>query len=109
MQKLAVAAAAAATLLATSAGAQTVLKVHSFSGPQAPDQALHLFPWSEKINKAAGGRLKILAVSSLERSPLLPSVPTLVEQGIKDYEMNTWFGFIAPALFTSTFSAPNRW
>ena len=27
----------------------------------------------------------------------MPNVPTLDEQGVKGYEVNTWFGFVAPA------------
>ncbi|MBV8033218.1 MAG: tripartite tricarboxylate transporter substrate binding protein, partial [Betaproteobacteria bacterium] len=49
------------------------------------------------ISQVAGGKLKPLGVTSLARSPLLPSVPTLDEQGIKGFEMTTWFGFIGPA------------
>ncbi len=49
------------------------------------------------ISQIKGGKVRPLGVTSLERSPLLPDVPTLSEQGIKDYEMNTWFGFVAPA------------
>ena len=36
-------------------------------------------------------------MTSLQRSPLLPNVPTLDEQGINGYEVNTWAGFVAPA------------
>ena len=42
------------------------------------------------------GKLKALAVTSRTRSPLLPQLPTLEEAGVKDYEVNTWFGFVAP-------------
>ena len=49
------------------------------------------------IGQIKNGRLKALAVTSLERSPLLPNVPTLDEQGVKDYEVNAWGGFVAPA------------
>jgi tripartite-type tricarboxylate transporter receptor subunit TctC len=49
------------------------------------------------IGQIKEGKVKALGVTSLTRSPLLPNVPTLDEQGIKGYEMNTWFGFIAPA------------
>ncbi|WP_421956440.1 Bug family tripartite tricarboxylate transporter substrate binding protein [Polaromonas sp.] len=45
-----------------------------------------------------GGRLKALAVTSAKRSPLLPDVPTVAEAlGIPDYELNGWFGLLAPA------------
>jgi tripartite-type tricarboxylate transporter receptor subunit TctC len=49
------------------------------------------------IGQIAGGKLKPLGVTSLKRSAQLPDVPTLDEQGIKGYEMNTWFGFVGPA------------
>ena len=43
------------------------------------------------------GRLKPLAVSTRERTPALPDVPTVRESGIKDYEVAGWFGIMAPA------------
>ena len=49
------------------------------------------------INQIKDGKLKGLAVTSLERSPLLPGLPTMDASGIKGYEVNTWFGFVAPA------------
>ena len=49
------------------------------------------------IGQIKDGKVKALGVTSLKRSPLLPNVPTLDEQGIKGYEVNTWFGFVAPA------------
>ena len=42
-------------------------------------------------------RLKPLAVSTRERSPSLPDVPTAMEAGFKDYEVVGWFGLLAPA------------
>jgi tripartite-type tricarboxylate transporter receptor subunit TctC len=49
------------------------------------------------LSQVREGKLKALAVTSLARSPLLPGVPTLDESGVKGYEVNTWFGFVAPA------------
>ncbi len=49
------------------------------------------------IAQIKDGKVKALGVTSLKRSPLLPNVPTLDEQGVKGYEVNTWFGFVAPA------------
>jgi len=43
------------------------------------------------------GTLKALAVTSSERSPALPEVPTLQEAGIPDMAVTTWYGFFAPA------------
>lgn len=49
------------------------------------------------INQIKDNKLKALAVTSLTRSPLLPTLPTLDTSGVKGYEVNTWFGFMAPA------------
>lgn len=49
------------------------------------------------IGQIAGGKLKPLGVTSVTRSKQLPDVPTLDAQGLKGYEMNTWFGFVGPA------------
>src|SRR5439155_14328912 len=49
------------------------------------------------ISQIRAGKVKALGVTSLARSPLLPDVPTLDELGVRGYEVNTWFGFVAPA------------
>lgn len=43
------------------------------------------------------GRLKALAVSTPERVPMLPAVPTVAEQGYPGFDMGAWLGLIAPA------------
>ncbi len=43
------------------------------------------------------GRLRLLGVTTAERSALLPNVPTIAEQGLPGYEVKTWFGVFAPA------------
>jgi tripartite-type tricarboxylate transporter receptor subunit TctC len=43
------------------------------------------------------GRIKAIAVSSAKRSPGLPDVPTFIESGIKDFEIDDWVGLLAPA------------
>lgn len=45
----------------------------------------------------AAGRLRALAVTSPQRSPLLPAVPTVAEQGISGYALDQWHGLLAPA------------
>jgi tripartite-type tricarboxylate transporter receptor subunit TctC len=42
------------------------------------------------------GRLRALAVTTRARSPALPAVPTLIESGFADYEVNGWYGLLAP-------------
>jgi tripartite-type tricarboxylate transporter receptor subunit TctC len=49
------------------------------------------------IGQIRNGKLRALGVTSLERSSLLPTVPTLDEQGIKGYKVDAWGGFVAPA------------
>lgn len=43
------------------------------------------------------GRLKALAVTSAERSPALPDVPTVAQAGVPDYVAESWYGVYAPA------------
>jgi tripartite-type tricarboxylate transporter receptor subunit TctC len=43
------------------------------------------------------GRLKTLAISSAQRSPLLLDVPTIAESGYPGFEAATWYGIAAPA------------
>jgi tripartite-type tricarboxylate transporter receptor subunit TctC len=43
------------------------------------------------------GRLKALGVTSLQRTPRLPEVPTLDEAGLTHFEVTQWYGVFAPA------------
>jgi tripartite-type tricarboxylate transporter receptor subunit TctC len=49
------------------------------------------------LQHAKSGRLKLLAVGSMKRSPLYPDVPTLHEAGLAGFDADTVFGFYAPA------------
>ena len=42
------------------------------------------------------GHLRALAVTSTERLPLLPNVPTVAESGLPGYQATNWFGIFAP-------------
>jgi len=42
-------------------------------------------------------RLKPIAVTSRQRAPLLPDVPTIAESGVPGYDMSPWVGLFAPA------------
>jgi tripartite-type tricarboxylate transporter receptor subunit TctC len=44
-----------------------------------------------------GGRLRVLGVTSLKRSPLAPDVPTVAESGLPKFEYLTWYGMVVPA------------
>lgn len=43
------------------------------------------------------GKLRALAVTSAQRSPALPQVPTVAESGYPGFVVETWFGLVAPA------------
>jgi tripartite-type tricarboxylate transporter receptor subunit TctC len=55
----------------------------------------------ESIPQAANyhkqGKVRALAVTSKERNPALPDVPTVIESGIKGFEVVGFYGFLAPA------------
>jgi tripartite-type tricarboxylate transporter receptor subunit TctC len=42
------------------------------------------------------GKIRVLAVSSTQRSPALPDVPTLAEAGVPGYESGVWYALLAP-------------
>jgi len=44
-----------------------------------------------------GGKVKALAVSSSQRDPALPDLPTISEAGVKGYEVGSWYGLLFPA------------
>jgi len=49
------------------------------------------------MEQIAAGKLRALATGSRTRIEPLPQVPTLAESGYKDYEVENWFGVVAPA------------
>ncbi|ABM38065.1 Bug family tripartite tricarboxylate transporter substrate binding protein [Polaromonas naphthalenivorans] len=49
------------------------------------------------LPQVKAGKLRALGVSSAQRSPLAPQVPTIAEAGVKGYEMGYWFAAYAPA------------
>jgi tripartite-type tricarboxylate transporter receptor subunit TctC len=56
---------------------------------------------AESIPQAAQyhkqGKVRALAVTSRERNPALPNIPTVMEAGIKNFEVVGFYGFLAPA------------
>jgi tripartite-type tricarboxylate transporter receptor subunit TctC len=55
------------------------------------DSIMTLYPITRQ------GRLRALAVSTTQRSPIAPELPTMVEAGVPGYDADAWFGFFAPA------------
>jgi tripartite-type tricarboxylate transporter receptor subunit TctC len=49
------------------------------------------------VGQVKGGKVRAIAVTSAQRSPALPDVPTVNEQGLSGFDDLTWTGFFAPA------------
>jgi tripartite-type tricarboxylate transporter receptor subunit TctC len=49
------------------------------------------------ITHLRSGKLKALGVGAMQRSPLIPDVPTVAESGLPGYAATNWFGIMAPA------------
>ena len=52
---------------------------------------------SNVVPLAREGKLRALAITSIERSPLVPELPTMAESGYPGFEAVPWFGLLAPA------------
>ena len=53
-------------------------------------------PVGEFLPHLSSGKVRLLATSGAARNKFVPSVPTLVEQGLKDMVFGEWFGFFLP-------------
>ncbi len=79
-----------------------VVHVPFKGGPEATTALLagqidYLFAITPTVmGHVKSGRLRALAVTSEQRSDLLPDVPTMIESGVKDFEAVTWFGYSVP-------------
>jgi tripartite-type tricarboxylate transporter receptor subunit TctC len=49
------------------------------------------------VQHIKAGKMKVIGVSGLKRSALLPEAPTVAESGVPGYEVNVWFGMQVPA------------
>ncbi|WP_454689087.1 tripartite tricarboxylate transporter substrate binding protein [Achromobacter aloeverae] len=59
------------------------------------DMMFNVLP--QALAQIKAGKLKALAVTAAQRSPMLPDVPTMQEAGVKGYTATTWNGLLAPA------------
>ena len=77
------------------------------SSPQAMtavlrgDVQMACLPAISVTPQVGSGKVKILAVSTAQRSPFLPDIPTLKEAGV-DVEADAWMGLIAPGQTSET-------
>ncbi len=61
------------------------------------ETALLYDPVLTSLPHVKSGRIRALAVGSVQRSPLLPDVATVAESGLQGFEASSWFGLVAPA------------
>jgi tripartite-type tricarboxylate transporter receptor subunit TctC len=93
----------AGEMLKESAGIDVVHVPYKGGGQAVGDllagQVTFMFPNIPVVHShIKAGKLKALAVASTKRSPALPDVPTIAEAtGLKDLDVSTWFGILAPA------------
>ena len=72
------------------------------SGPQAMTDlmnggiSLYLGGVPVQLPLIKAGKVRALGVSGSKRSPLLPEVPTIIEAGVPGYEVDVWYGLVAP-------------
>ena len=73
---------------ATTAGIQAVVN---------GEVAMGMFNMPTVVSLIRAGKLKAIAVTSERRSEQFPELPTMIEAGFKDFVVDTWLGFGAPA------------
>jgi tripartite-type tricarboxylate transporter receptor subunit TctC len=89
-------------LLATRAGITLTHIPYKGTGPAMTDLLgghilMSFAPIPAVHESAKGGLLRLLAVTSLTRSSLMPEVPTIAESGLPGYEAVLRYGLVAPA------------
>ncbi len=93
----------AAELLQSVAGIQLTHVPYKGASQIVPDLLSGTIPMSMEsslvttLQYVSSGKLRALAVTSAQRSPALPEVPTIAESGYPGFDVETWFGLIAPA------------
>jgi len=66
-------------------------------GLMAGETQLYIVTLASAFVQIKAGRLRPLAVTSRTRSKMALEIPTMIEAGLPDYEVNGWFGLLAPA------------
>ena len=92
----------AAELFNTLAGVKMVHVPYRGSGPaivglMSGEASVMFMPTTNAVPLVKAGRLRALAVTSRERVPAMPELPTVSESGLKGYESSQWYGLLAPA------------
>lgn len=91
-----------AALFAQMADVKLVEVPYRGSGPAAVDAMAGQIPLAlvdlpSALQQIKAGKLLAFAVTSPQRLPMLPDVPTVAEAGLPGYDSTGWFGVVAPA------------
>jgi tripartite-type tricarboxylate transporter receptor subunit TctC len=92
----------AGEMFASATGTQLMHVPYRGSAPALADVMAGHVPLMFDLQATAApnirqGKLRALGVSALERSALLPDVPTMAESGLPGFEVSAWFALLAPA------------
>jgi tripartite-type tricarboxylate transporter receptor subunit TctC len=92
----------AGELFKQRAGVDLVHVPYKGGGPAMPDIlagriASYWATPSTSLQHIQAGKLRTLATTGLKRSPTLPEVPTVAEQGYPGFEAVNWYAFVGPA------------
>jgi len=92
----------AAELFNTLAGVTMVHVPYRGTGPaivglMSGEASVMFMPTTNAVPLIKAGRLRGLAVTSRQRVPAMPELPTVAESGLKGYESSQWYGMLAPA------------
>jgi len=63
----------------------------------AGEVPISINPLPELLGQLDGGAVRALAVTTAQRAPQLPDVPTVAESGVAGYDASVWWGLLAPA------------
>jgi tripartite-type tricarboxylate transporter receptor subunit TctC len=66
-------------------------------GLMSGEASVMFMPTTNAVPLVKAGRLRALAVTTRERVPAMPELPTVAESGLKGYESSQWYGVMAPA------------
>ncbi len=88
--------------LQTQAGIDIVQVPYKGGGPATIDvvaghSQMAIFKVVQVSGHIRSGKLRALAVGSLQRHPSLPHLPTIAESGLPGYEADNWWGMVGPA------------
>ena len=88
-------------LFSTMAGVKLLHVPYKGGGPSIAaamgGEVNAVFAGPDSLNQAQAGRLRVIGVTSTQRLSLTPDTPTIQEAGLKGYEVEGWYGLLAPA------------